>query len=358
VSKLSPIVGVASSLCRHFGIGVLLIVSAAAILLFSDPRRNRSSAEGAPKKIALINYASVPVLEDGEAGMIAGLKENGFVDGENIVLTRYNAEGDRATAILIAKEAVGGDFDAILTLSTAALQAVANANVDARRTHVFTLTTDPWGAGVGISADDHSKHPPYMTGQGTLQPVAALFRLAREANPKLKRVGVVWNPAESNSESSTLLARDICKKLNIQLVETTVDSSAAVQEAVQALLAQEVEAIWAGGDVTVAAALDTMIGKAHTAGIPVFTNMPGDVKKGAMFCLGADYYTVGKAGGALAARVLKGESPAGIPVDNYVPEILSINMVSWNSFRSNWTPGRDWEKRAKIIVDKAGVHEK
>jgi putative tryptophan/tyrosine transport system substrate-binding protein len=349
---------VARDMLRHFGLGVALIIAAAAVLLYSDPRRNHGHRSAdAPKNVALINYVSVAVLEDGQAGMIAGLEEAGFVDGKTMTLTRYNAEGDRSTAIMIAKEVVGGDFDAVLTLSTPVLQAVANANVDAQRTHVFTLSTDPWGAGVGISRENHAIHPPYMTGQGTLQPVASLFRLAREANPKLKKVGVVWNPSESNSEASTVMARDICRKLHIELVEVTVDSSSAVLDAAKALVSRQVEAVWAGGDATVAPALDTLIACARDGGIPVFTNMPSDVKQGALFALGADYLEVGRASGLLAARVLKGADPATIPVDNYAPEVLALNMIVRDTFRSKWTFGPDWPKRAKLIVDQTGTHQ-
>ncbi len=92
-----------------------------------------------------------------------------------------------------------------------------------------------------------------------MQPVAGVFRMAREANPKLAKVGVVWNPAESNSEASTIMAREVCKQLNIELVEMTIDSSSAVLDAVKALLARKVQAIWAGGDATVAPAIETLI---------------------------------------------------------------------------------------------------
>ncbi len=344
-------------IARHVGVGIALIFAAAAVLLWSDPRRNHEEKpQDAPLKVALLNYVSVPVLEDGEAGMLAGLAEAGFVDGQNIELTRYNAEGDRATAILMAKEVVGRDFDAILTLSTPVLQALANANVHTKRTHVFTLTTDPWGAGIGIDREDPSKHPPYMTGHGTLQPVEALFKLAREANPNLKKVGVAWNPAESNSEASTLMAREVCKQLDIELVEVTVESSSAVLEAAKALAAQEVEAIWAGGDSTVAAALDTLIGTATDAGIPLFTNMPSDVKQGALFSL---ELTTTKSDGErqLAGRVLNGEATADIPVENFVPEQLAINSAVLPKFASHWKFGSDWAKRAKIVVDESGIHE-
>lgn len=349
---------IGGALLKSFGPGILLIMAASTVLLLSDPRRHRQErTNDAPLKVALFNYISVPVLEDGEAGMIVGLAEGGFVDGKNITLQHFNAEGDRPTAILIAKELVGGDFDAILTLSTPVLQAVANANVDTKRTHVFTLTTDPWGAGIGISRDDPAQHPPYMTGQGTLQPVAELFKLARVAKPDLQRVGVAWNPAEANSEASTRMAREACETLGIELIEATVESSSAVLEAVKSLLNRDVQAIWAGGDSTVAAALDSMIATARNGGVPVFTNMPSDVKQGALFSLGADYYEVGRASGRLAAEVLHGKSPADIPVENFVPEQLAINRVALEQFAGEWKFGPDWVERAAVVVDAAGVHE-
>lgn len=346
------------TLLKHFGVGIALIVVASAVLLVSDPKWNRRERdESAPRKIAIVNYTSVPVLEDGESGLIAGLADAGYIDGENVDFTRYNAEGDRTAAILIAKEVAGADYDLILTLSTPVLQAVANANRETKRTHVFTLTTDPWGAGIGISRDDHSQHPPYMTGYGTLQPVDALFRLARQGNPRLEKVGVVWNPAEANSEASTVMARAACKSMGIDLVEATVDTPSAVLDATKSLLAREVEAIWVGGDSTVSSSLETLIGTAQDAGVLVFTNMPSDVKQGAAFALGADYFEVGYSSGLLAGKVLDGADPAEIPVDNFVPAQLAINAVTLERFHDQWTFGKDWRKKAAIVVDDAGVHE-
>lgn len=346
-------------LIRHFGLGTVLIVAASAVLLFSDARRNpgQRSADG-PKRVAVVNYVSVPTLEEGEAGVNEGLAEAGFVEGKNVTIKRYNAEGDRSTAIMIANEVVGGDFDVVISISTPMLQSVANANLDTRRTHVFTLSSDPWGAGVGIDRANPARHPPYMTGQGSLPPVAKLFELAREANPQLKRVGTVWNPSESNSEAATMLAREICKKLNIELVEVTIDSSSGVLDAAKALVSRHVEAFWGGGDATVAAAHDTLIGTARDAGIPVFSNMLSYVQDGALFSLGADYHEVGRSGGVLAARVLNGADPATIPIDNYAPDVMALNLVALEKFRSKWKFGPGWTERTTLIIDGTGAHQK
>ena len=345
------------NITRRLGLGLGLIVAASAILLYSDLKQN-SSRRQQTLKIAVVNYTSVQVLEEGEKGLLDGLAFEGFVDGRNIKVDHFNAEGDRPTAIMIAKDVVGRDYDLILTLSTPVLQAVANANKSTQRTHVFTLTTDPWGADIGVNREDHSDHPPYMTGQGTLQPVKEVFDLARKSNPDLSKVGVVWNPAEANSEASTVMARQVCKDLNIELVEVTVDSSSAVSEAAKALVSRGVEAIWAGGDSTVATALDGLISAAADGRIPVFTNMPTDVEHGALFALGADYYEVGYSSGTLAARVLRGESPADIPVDNYVPQQLALNVTPLEKLAGNWEIPSDWPRKAAVLVDADGVHQR
>src|SRR5262245_31336216 len=344
------------SVIRRLGLGVGLIVAASAVLLLSDPKRKTGRNETI-KHVAVVNYASTPVLDDGERGLLDGLAEEGFVEGQSLQVARYNAEGDRATAAMIANEVVGRDFDLILTLSTPVLQAVANANKTAARTHVFTLTTDPWGAGVGISRENHLDHPPYMTGYGSLQPVEALFRLARQAKPDLQKVGVVWNPAEANSEASTLMAREVCRKLGIELIEVTVDTSAGVAEAAKAVVARGVQAIWVGGDSTVSVGFDALAAAARAGRVPVFSNMPSDVKRGALFCLGADYYEVGRTSGLLAARVLRGENPANVPVENVVPEQLAVNTTIPAELEQPWQLPADWISRADVAIDEAGVRE-
>ena len=345
------------AILRKLSLGVGLIVAAGGVLLLSDPGAKKPAANKT-LKVALANFSSTVTLEQGQQGLLDGLAEQGFIDGQNMKVTRYNAETDRATAVAIAKDVVSRDFDLILTVSTVMLQSVANANKETERTHVFAITTDPWGAGIGVSRENPSDHPPYMTGYGSLQPVAELFRLAREANPGLKSVGVVWNPSESNSEASTVMARQICKELGIELVEVTVDSPAGVGEAANAVVARGVEVIWAGGDVTVGVAFDSLVAAANSRQIPVFANMPDYAQNGALFALGANYHEIGRVCGHLAAKILRGASPASIPVENFLPEQLALNTATLKKINPEWKFPSEWLDRADIVVDEGGVRKK
>ena len=262
---------------KRLALGLVLIAAASAALLLSDSGRRRRGTVQQPR-VAILQHASQPILDEGVLGMIDGLAEAGFVDGRTIAIRRFNAEGDMATANTIAKEIAGGDADLVLTATTVSLQVVANANRVARKKHIFALVSDPVAAGVGITGERPDQHPPNLAGFGTMQPVRETFAMARKVFPGLKRVGEVWNPAEANSEAQTKIARAVCREMGIELVEANVDGSSGVSEAARSLVARDVDALWALGDVTVLTALETMIAAARGAGIPVFTSIPGSAE--------------------------------------------------------------------------------
>src|SRR5436190_1286178 len=279
---------------KRLSLGILLIAVASSILLYSDLRnRNRSQhhpsrAAVAEKqfRVALVQHASQTVLEEGVQGLIEALSARGYSNGGKLLLRRYNAEADLPTANSIAKEVVGGGNDLIITASTASMQTVANANKFGSHTrHVFGLVSDPYSAGVGINRTNHLDHPPYMAGYGTLQPVAEAFKTAKQMRPELQKVGLVWNPTESNSEAQTRLARLVCGEIGITLLEANAENTTGVAEAANSLTARGVEALWVSGDVTVLVATDAVIAAARRAKIPVFTVIPPSAKKGALFDL-------------------------------------------------------------------------
>src|SRR4029077_2083438 len=117
----------------------------------------------------------------GVQGVIQGLAEQGYRDGETLAITTYNAHGDLATGNAIARQVTTGEFEMVITSRTPSMQAVANANRDGRVMHVFTLVADPFSAGVGLDREHPLKHPARLVGQGSFLPVAESFAIARRA---------------------------------------------------------------------------------------------------------------------------------------------------------------------------------
>jgi len=350
------------SALKKLGLGLFLIAGAAAVLLYSDleSRRVEVRSQQRVMRVAMVQQISIPALDDGLAGAISALEHRGYADGGRIVLSRYNAHGDISTGNAIAKEVTSSNFDLIVSVSTVSLQTLANANRFATppRRHVFGLVSDPYAVGVGVNRENHSIHPAYMTGVGSLPPVHEIFELARRMLPSLKRVGLVWDPSEANSVVSTSLARNVCGTMGISLIEANAENSTAIGDATASLTSRGVQAIWISPDLVSSHGTQLIVSKASAAHIPVFSSVPASGVSGALFELGADYLAIGRVEGNLAADVLDGRDPSTVPVENVVPVALKINKKALKGLRENWKIGEDMIARAAVVVDESGVHEK
>jgi len=346
---------------KKVSLGVFLIMGASGVLLYSDlGSRSGAKVDGAGRQlnVAVVQQTSIPTLDEGLGGALDALKDRGYVDGGRVALHHYNAEGDIATANAIATEVTSADNDLVLTISTISLQTVASANKRATkpRHHVFGIVTDPYAVGVGVSSQNHNEHPSYMTGLGSMPPIADLFRLAREMRPGLKRVGLVWNPAEANSVIATKAGREVCASLGIELVEANAENATAVGDAVSSVLSRNVEAVWVSPDLTTAHGLDIIVRKAQLAKVPVISSIPTAKTSGTLFDLGANYHAIGYAVGKIAADVLDGRDPAKIPVDNMTLSRLQINRLALKNLRDRWTITDQELARADLVVDEKGSH--
>ena len=354
---------------RRLLLGLGLIAAAAAVLLSTDLRSRHGGRDGTlagpaggppvredgPMRVAILQHSTSQVMDDIREGMIAGLASRGWAVGPKLVIDVFNAHADLPTGNAIATKLASGDYDVVATISTPMLQAFANANREGRRRHVFAGVTAPVESGVGIVSLDSTEKPAWMTGIGSAQPVDAIFREAKRLQPSLQTVGVAWNPAEVNSEVCTKRAREASKALGMTLVEAPIESAKDVPEAANSLVVRGAQAIWTGGDATVVPAIDALVGVATKAGIPVFSNMAGQVEHGTTFDLGANYREVGAEGGRLVARLLEGEDPATIPVRNFMPERLMLNDRAASTLRDRIVFDEATRARADGIVGKDGT---
>lgn len=347
-------------LVKRLSLGFLLIAAASAVLLLSDldRRASRAPAKAVPR-IAVIQHANTPPLDDGMAGLLEGLAARGYRDGLSIAISAFNAQGDMTTAVTMARQATTGEYDLVVTLSTPSMQAVANNNREGRVRHVFLLVADPFVTGVGLDRADPMKHPAHMVGQGSFPPVERVLQIAKDARPALKKIGVAWNPAEVNSQAFVRRAREVAKDLGLELLEANVETSSAVGEAVDSLVSRGAEAMWMGGDTVVNSAVNTLIATAKRRGIPVFTSLPGKPDRGTLVDAGPDFHQAGVSGGELVADILDGADLRTIPIRDVAatrPPFLSVNLTALDGLRDTWRIPDAVVAAASVTVDAAGIH--
>jgi ABC-type uncharacterized transport system substrate-binding protein len=327
----------------------LLVVS--SVLLLSD-LQNRKAAKQKNEitRIAVFRITSSQILEETERGFLSKLQVIEQYRKGLLEIKRYNAEGDMAIANTISQNIVSEKFNMVVTISTPALQVMANANRDGTVLHVFCAVTDPFASGVGIKGPGAGQRPSHLVGIGTFQPVEGIFRIARTMNPGLKKVGVVWCTSETCSEACVKKARVICSELGIELIEMSIETVSQVYEAALAVCLKGVEALWIGGDNVVEPAIEMYIRAASKNGIPVFTNNPKHAFKGAMANLGANYFQVGQTTGDLVVSLLNGQPAGRFEIRNVVPERLFINDSVRLTMKEKWIIPQELLTRADTII--------
>ena len=252
---------------------------------------------------------------------------------------------------------VSGGFQVLISFGTPSMQAVANANRDGRIPHVFGTVANPRRSGVGIGADPLD-HPPHLVGIGIMIQVDGAFVIARRMFPALQRVGMPWNPAESNSVAFTDAMRELCKKMGLTLLEANVDSTAAVAEAVSSLISRGAQMIWVSGDNTMLSAVGSVIVSAKRGRIPVITITLGNADHGTLFDFGPDFFEIGYATGDMAAQVLKGVDPKTIPIAEMAATGMHLNVTGLAELKDSWSVPDDVRRDALLVIDESGRHER
>jgi putative ABC transport system substrate-binding protein len=337
----------AFTLGQRLGLGLSMIALASLALLLSD-WRHRAPGTGMPR-VAVFQYNSNLILDLSVRGLVDSLRDHGWVDGRTMEVRFYNAESDTGTMNSIAQEMVSGKYTHVITISTSCLQAVARANRDGKVKHIFGAVADPLAARVGINATNPYDHPKWMVGIGTFMPVGELLEMARRLNPRLRSVGLPWNPAEANSQAYTHVVREAAGRLGLQLLEGNVENSTVVGEVTDSLVARGAEAILISGDNTIAIGADALLASARKARIPVMSALPSVVGRGALFGMGPYFYQVGRRVGDLAARVLSGEDTATMPILYQIPKILLIDRRVPARLRDTWVFPPDVLAQAKDV---------
>ncbi len=335
------------------GLGLALIAALSGVLLISDWTRRRT-ARRLPR-VALLQFGNYPLMEESVSGVLEGLRSKGFEENRSMLLQRYNAQNDLPTLNSIAKAIVDGGFDLVVTVSTPCLQAMAAANAAGKVMHVFGIVTDPFASGVGLQRKRPAEHPRHLVGIGTFQPVRETFLLSKKVYPGLRLPATVWNPAEACSQACLKIARATARELGMELLEAQVESTSAVLEAANSLVARGAQALFVGCDNTVETATESVLKAAAQGRIPVLTYEAKWVQRGALLGLGADYYQVGRMEGELAGDVLSGLDPTTVAITDVVPKRLGLNLSVIPGLRDPWRVPPEVMAQAKIGVDEKGV---
>ena len=302
---------------------LMMRIGLCAVILVALPMT--IGCAGGTKTIGISQVVTHPALDATRAGIIAGLADNGYVDGDNLMVDYQNSEGDPSLFASIAQQFVTNDVDIIVTIATPNSQAAVAAAEGTDIPVVFTAVTDPVGAGIVSNWESHEDEN--VTGVSDMIVVSDDVELITEIMPGVKKLGTIYNAGESNSVFLVEKLNEACDALGIEVVEATVSTSADVATAAQSLVGR-VDAIWIGTDNTVVTGLEALIGICENNSIPLFAADEDSIKRGSIAAYSFDYYDIGYQTGEIVAEILGGKDASKTAVEKGKVISLSVNTAA------------------------------
>jgi len=312
-----------------------------ATQVYGDQRPGRQKRS----RIGVVQFALEPNVELCKEGILKAITDNGYVDGENIEIVYKNAQADFSMINAIIQDFIRRKVDIIVPLSTPCVQAAVQLGGKAPGTKVvFTYIYDPYRIGAAQSPDDHL---PNMTGVSCPPPIEEMLALIKEMFPDRKKVGIVWNSSEANSEATLLKIRPYSLKIGLQIIEATVTGPGEVLDASRSLIVKGAQVFLNGGDNTLNVSFDSFAKVADENGIPLFS-VDSELIDKSLVAFGPDYYQTGYDGGTYLARVLNGENTADLPI--YATEKTSFVINGDTAARHGFKIDKEILKRADKVI--------
>jgi putative ABC transport system substrate-binding protein len=269
-----------------------------------------SAAEAAPQLIALRR----------------GLSELGYIEAKNVVFEYRWGEGHNERLPGLAADLVRQHVALIVTLGGTPPALAAKAASGAVPI-LFGVGTDPVAFGLVASLNRPGGN---LTGVTALFDEVAPKRLAllHELVPAVTIVGLLVNPTNPNAELQTKDLQQATRRLGLQLQLLYAKSEADLNAAFAEMTQQHVGALMIGGDGFLENRKEQIAALAIRNGVPTISFERGFAKVGTVMSYGGSLADMYHLIGVDAGRILKGERPADLPVQQSTKLELVINLKS------------------------------
>jgi len=279
-----------------------------------------------PRKIPRVGYlaavsasADAPRLE----AFRRGLRELGYVEGQNILIEYRHESTDFKRLPGLAAELINMDIDVLVAVTT-------NAALAAKKTSrttpvVFMGVTDPISTGLAQSLAQPGGNCTGITNVAAIL-AGKRLELLKQANPRITRVAVLWDPQAPGSGPQWDASSSPAEKLDLRLhsmeVSNVDDYAGAFRQAVKA----GSTAVWVTLNPLANSNQKLIAELAIDHRLPTICARGDYAENGCLMAYGPGYSTEGRDGARFVDKILKGAKPADLPIEQPTQFELVINL--------------------------------
>jgi putative tryptophan/tyrosine transport system substrate-binding protein len=251
-----------------------------------------------------------------------GLKEYGWVEGQNITIEYRFADGKADALPKLAVEVLQLRVDAIVTDSTPATQAAKNAT---RTVPIVAIINDPVTSGFVVSL---ARPGGNITGVGlqSAELAGRRIQLLTELVPGLARVAILSNPANQSHAGLVKQSQAAAQSLGIEIEAADAPAPDRLENAFAAITATSAGALIVLPDGMLFGQFPRVVAFTAASHLPALFPEKQPVEAGGLMSYGTSIPASFRRAGAYVDKILRGANPADLPVEQPTTFEFVINL--------------------------------
>ena len=276
------------------------------------------------KAMPVIGFLGTPgPAAPNAAAFHQGLRETGYVEGQNVAIEYRWADYHYDRLPALAADLVGRKVDLIVAFGGIP-SALAAKSATSTIPIVFSVG-DPVDLGLVASLARPSGN---LTGVSTMAPELSPKRLEllSELVPRVGVIALLVNPNNSNSERIIGAMQEAARTKAVELHILKASNESEIDAAFATLVQQQAGALVVGGDPFFEGRRERFVALAARHGVPAIYQWREFAAAGGLISYGTSFAAVSRQLGVYAGKILKGEKPADLPVQQPTVFELVVNL--------------------------------
>ena len=316
---------------------ITLLGGAAATPSFLSPLAARAQQQSAMRVIGFLSGGPAWDFAYLAAAFRRGLGDAGYVEGRNVFIEYRWAEGQYDRLPTLAADLVSRRVD-VLAATGGISSVLAAKAATATIPIVFTSGTDPVKFGVVASVNRPGGN---VTGvvffNNELGPKR--LQVLRELAPNATVLAMIVNPKNPNTEFDVRQMQSAARPMGLEILILNASSERELDAAFARLVEQRAGAVIVNADPYFNTRRDQLVALAAQNAVPAIYELREFVVGGGLISYGTDIAEAYRHAGIYAGRILKGDKPADLPVQQSTKFELVINMKTVKALGLAVPPG-------------------
>jgi len=295
-----------------------------AVALLASPLSTRAQQTRKAPRIAFLALNNPESARQLLAAFRQGMREHGWVDGQNIVIELRFAQGKTERLPALVTELVNTKVDVIVATSSVATKIAKEAT----QTIPIVMATsfDALGEGFVVNLAHPGGNVTGMTFFAGPEIAGKQLEILKSAIPSAARIAMLTNPNNGAVPTFIRESRVAARALGLQVQTIEVRSSDQLDDAFAAMTSEHASALLVVSDSLFYGQRRQIVDLAARNMLPAMYSQKEFVDAGGLISYGANLPDMYRRAAAHVDKILKGKSPQDIPVEQPTKFELIINL--------------------------------